>query len=109
MQGRNDQPEIIRCKDCLYFRKDGYCTYNNHNILRKEWFCADGERGEDMKVTQTWKRNMPSTLGGESITLKTVYSSFDKQEIDDLEQKMPKGMIVMDSEGMKKKDDDESI
>lgn len=47
-----------------------------------------------MKVIQTWKRNLPSTLQGESITLTTVYSSFDKSEIDDLEQKMPKGIMV---------------
>ena len=49
-----------------------------------------------MKVTQTWKRNMPSTLGGESITLTIIYSSFDKAEIDELEQNMPKGMLVME-------------
>ena len=46
-----------------------------------------------MKVTQTWKRNMPTTLQGESITLTTVYSSFDKSEIDDLEKNMPKGIM----------------
>ena len=47
-----------------------------------------------MKVTQTWKRNTPSSAGGESITLTTVYSSFDKAEIDDLETKMPKGILI---------------
>ena len=47
-----------------------------------------------MKVTQTWKRNMPSTVAGESITLTIVCSSFNREEIDDLEKKMPKGMIV---------------
>ena len=52
-----------------------------------------------MKVTQRWKRNMPSTLGGESITLTTVYSSFDKEEIDDLERQMPKGLLISEYGG----------
>lgn len=41
---------------------------------------------------------MPSTMGGESITVTIVYSSFIKGEIDDLEKKMPKGMLVMDTD-----------
>jgi hypothetical protein len=48
-----------------------------------------------MKITQSWKRNQPSTLAGESITLITTYSSMDKAEIDELEQKMPKGIFVI--------------
>lgn len=40
-----------------------------------------------MKIIQTWKRNAPSTLCGESMTLTINYSSFDKTEIDDLEKK----------------------
>lgn len=51
-----------------------------------------------MKVTQSWKHNPPSTMSGYSITVTTVYSSFNKAEIDDLEQKMPKGMLVMDTD-----------
>ena len=47
-----------------------------------------------MKVTQMWKRNNPSTGCGESITLTTVYSSFDKNEIDELEKMMPKGIMI---------------
>jgi hypothetical protein len=47
-----------------------------------------------MKITQTWVRNMPSTVSGESITIKTTYSSFRKEEIDELEKKMPKGTII---------------
>ena len=47
-----------------------------------------------MKVTQSWKRNTPSSIGGESITLTTVYSSFDKEEIDELESQMPKGLLI---------------
>ncbi len=49
-----------------------------------------------MKVTQSWTRNMRDTLVGESITLTTVYSSFDPEEIDRLEENMPKGILVMD-------------
>jgi len=54
------------------------------------------QKGEQMKITQSWKRNTPSTMTGESITLITVYSSFDKAEIDNLEQNMTKGTIVME-------------
>lgn len=49
-----------------------------------------------MKICQSWKRNEPSTYSGESITLTIVYTSFDKDEIDELEKKMPKGILVMD-------------
>ena len=49
-----------------------------------------------MKIYETWKRNEPSSFGGESITVTIVYSSFDKNEIDELEKKMPKGMLVME-------------
>ena len=51
-----------------------------------------------MKITQSWKRNQPSTLTGESITLITTYSSMNKDEIDELEQKMPKGIFVMNED-----------
>ena len=49
-----------------------------------------------MKITQSWKRNMPSSIQGESITVYTTYSSYDKGEIDELEKKMPNGMLIMD-------------
>ena len=53
-----------------------------------------------MKIYQSWERNEPSTFFGESITLTIDYTSFDKDEIDELEKKlekkMPKGMLVMD-------------
>ena len=51
-----------------------------------------------MKVTQTWERNTPSSAGGYSITVKTTYSSFNPFEIDNIEKKLPKGMIVMDTD-----------
>lgn len=55
-----------------------------------------------MKVTQTCMRNTPSSVLGESMTLTTVYSSFDRSEIDELEKVMPKGILVMDGEKWQK-------
>ena len=60
-----------------------------------------------MKITQSWKRNSPSSISGESITLTIVYSSFDRTEIDELEQKMPNGMLVMTFDGERKDGDRE--
>lgn len=54
-----------------------------------------------MRILHTWKRNSPSTLEGESITVKITYSSFDKGEIDELEKKMPNGMIFSETTGGK--------
>lgn len=51
-----------------------------------------------VKITQTWKRNTPSTLTGESITVTITYSSFHKDEIDALEEQMPKGVLFADTE-----------
>ena len=53
-----------------------------------------GEVG--MKSYQTWKRNKRSEIYGESITLTILYSSLDKEEIDELEKKMPKGTVVIE-------------
>lgn len=58
-----------------------------------------------MRITQTWKRNTPSTICGESITVTTTYYSFNKQEIDDLERGLPTGILMMDSEKTDKKGD----
>ena len=60
-----------------------------------------------MKITQSWKRNSPSSISGESITLTILYSSFDRTEIDELEQKMPRGMLVMTFDGSQKDGDGE--
>ena len=51
-----------------------------------------------MKVIQNWTRNTPSSAGGYSITVKTPYSSNNKGEIDELEKKLPKGMMVLDTD-----------
>ena len=41
------QPKIVRCLDCVYYRQDGYCEYNNFALYNKNWFCADGTTGEE--------------------------------------------------------------
>ena len=51
-----------------------------------------------MKIYQKWKRNKPDTVTGESITVTITYCSFDRDEIDELQKKMPKGMLVMYTE-----------
>ena len=54
----NEQPEIIRCKDCKYYRAiPGYCAYdriwqeNKGHVwgmyCKPDWYCADGERRDD--------------------------------------------------------------
>lgn len=51
-----------------------------------------------MKILQTWKRNPPSSAGGYSITVSYTYSSFNPSEIDEIVKKLPKGMIIMDTD-----------
>lgn len=51
-----------------------------------------------MKITQIWKRNTPSSSGGYSITVTYIYSSFNPNEIDEIEKKLPKGTIIMDTD-----------
>lgn len=51
-----------------------------------------------MKIVQTWKRNTPSSAGGYSITVTYTYSSFNPDEIDEIAKKLPKGMIIMDTD-----------
>ena len=51
-----------------------------------------------MKVTQTWTRNTPSSAGGYSITIKYTCSSSNPYEIEEIVKKLPKGMVVMDTD-----------
>lgn len=51
-----------------------------------------------MKILQTWKRNTPSSAGGYSITVSYTYSSSNPNEIDEIIKKLPKGMIIMDTD-----------
>lgn len=50
-----------------------------------------------MKITQSWKRNTPTT-DGYSLTVTYVYSSKYLHEIEDVERKLPIGIIVMDTD-----------
>ena len=47
-----------------------------------------------MKIISSWRRNLPDTLTGESVTQTIVYKSFDKDEIDLLESQMKKGVVI---------------
>lgn len=60
-----------------------------------------------MQITETWTRNAPNTICGESITQTIIYSSFEKSEIDDLEMKMPKGMTISSTDCNEKRADDD--
>ena len=50
-----------------------------------------------MKLTQSWKRNTPTT-DGYSLTVTYVYSSHDLHEIEEVEKKLPRGTLVMDTD-----------
>lgn len=50
-----------------------------------------------MKIYQSWKRNKPDTQGY-SITVTITYSSSRLEEIEELEKKMPEGMLVMNTD-----------
>lgn len=53
-----------------------------------------------MKTITTYRRNPSDTVCGESITLTVRYSSFDKKEIDKLEEKFKEEIGYMQiSEG----------
>ena len=54
-----------------------------------------------MKITQTWKRDTP-TIDGYSLTLSYVYSSKYLHEIEEIEKKLPKGIIIMDTDKPKR-------
>ena len=51
-----------------------------------------------MKITESWKRNPPTTEGGYSLTVTYTYSSKYLYEIEEVEKKLPKGMVVMDTD-----------
>lgn len=54
-----------------------------------------------MKITQSWKRNMPTT-DGYSLTVTYVYSSRYLHEIEAIERKLSKGMIVVDTDKLQR-------
>lgn len=42
----DDQPQIVRCKDCIHKNGLNHCPHNNDIWVADDWFCADGERKE---------------------------------------------------------------
>ena len=53
-----------------------------------------------MKIYLSWKMNTPTT-DGYSLTVTYVYSSHYLHEIEEIEKKLPKGIIVMDTDKSK--------
>ena len=51
-----------------------------------------------MKITQSWRENAPNSAGGYGVTISYTYSSNIKSEIDEIIKKLPKGMIVIDTD-----------
>jgi len=42
---REQEPEIVRCKDCKHYDQDTQsCNNGLDGIFLPDWFCADGER-----------------------------------------------------------------
>ena len=54
-----------------------------------------------MKITKSWKRNIPTT-DGYSLTVTYVYSSKNLHEIEEIEKKLPNGTIIMDTDEPKR-------
>ena len=45
---REQEPEIVRCKDCKHYDQDTQsCNNGLDGIFLPDWFCADGERRDD--------------------------------------------------------------
>lgn len=51
-----------------------------------------------MKIVQTWTQNEPSSAGGYSVTIKYIYSSSNKSDIDDIIKKLSRSMVVIDTD-----------
>ena len=43
-----DAVPVVRCKDCVWCDEHGYCDKNEMFVENCEWFCADGERKDDV-------------------------------------------------------------
>lgn len=50
-----------------------------------------------MKITQSWKRNAPTT-DGYSLTVTYIYSSKYLHDIEEIEKKLPNGIIIIDTD-----------
>ena len=64
-----------------------------------------------MKVTTTFRRLKPDTLNGDSVAVTTVYSSFNRSEIDSLEETLERtiGFCVVQEFGEERRTDGEEI
>lgn len=54
-----------------------------------------------MKIYQSWKRNKTAT-DGYSLTLTYVYLSKNLHEIEEVEKKLPNGIIIIDTDKPKR-------
>lgn len=50
-----DRPEIVRCKDCKHY-KTIHCTCDGC-CISDDWFCADGERAENARLSSSEIQN----------------------------------------------------
>ena len=49
-----DAVPVVRCKDCKHYNAGFECLIEGYGIERpKDWFCADGERKEDITPLKT--------------------------------------------------------
>ena len=49
-----DSVSVVRCKDCKHYNAGFECLIEGYGIDRpKDWFCADGERKEDITPLKT--------------------------------------------------------
>ena len=53
-----------------------------------------------MKIYQSWKRGVATE--GYSLTLTYIYLSKDLQEIEEIEKKLPNGIIIIDTDKPKR-------
>lgn len=62
-----------------------------------------------MKATTTYRRLKPDTLNGDSVAVTTVYSSFDRSEIDSMEETFKRtiGACVVQEFGEERRTDGE--
>lgn len=62
-----------------------------------------------MRITQSWRRDATTTAFGESITMTIKFTSFDKAEIDQIAEKMPWNLLVMDTNEKEEERHEESV
>ena len=43
-----DAVPVVRCKDCVWCDEHGYCNKHEMFVENCDWYCADGERKDDV-------------------------------------------------------------